>query len=514
MAPVRNLRGIGNPKPIPVNHAIPPIFAPSYKIELVNSTSIHDISDLIEVGNIKNGVTDNIGNFYFKIVDPYLELSNIYNNFDYVKVYLDYGATATTLRFKGVIERSPREDIYFKVYGRSIAMTVMGKNIIYIASDIKRSSVLIEVLNANFPEVDTSNIEDDTTTINVNYSEISFQDIMEEICGKHHDFYIDADLKAYYFEKGSKINSTEAVTSNQNHISTDFYGADSEETITRVRVYGNKENSIPVFSTSTASTEHTNGIVKERKINDSSALTPSQTLERAEFEYAAGKQIPHVGSVTSLLLPTLNPGEKLFMGIPLDKIDPDYYTINSFVHKFPILQTELIIQQKGLNMNNVIKNSARNIFGVSEQDNLLDLSFSIIYDYKIEPVYNNSIGDYVNTVIGDGLFNSGTFDNMERELGSTGVGILKTVSGSTGTWISEEILTDSPVSLISIKQSSTNLEGTKFFVSLDRGNIFKEIGSSSGNFTFPNPQNSIIIKVEIKSSNTRIKKIGIYYNIS
>ncbi len=509
MAIVRNLRGIGNTKPIPVHHAIPPIFAPTFKIELVNNTDTYDVTDLIEVGNIKNGVTDNIGNFYFKIVDPSQELSNAIVNFDNVKVYLDYGSTATTLRFNGIIERSPREDIYFKVYGRSISMTVMGKNIIYTATNKKRSDVLIEVLENNFPEVDISGIEEDTTIVNVNYSEISFQDIMEEICGKHHDFYIDANLKAYYFEKGSKTNSTEAVTSNQNHISTDFYGADSEETITKVRVYGRRDNSIPIFSTSTSSTDHTNGIVKERKINDSSALTPSQAQERADNEYTAGIEIPHVGSVTSLLLPTLAPGEKLFMGIPLDKIDPGYYTINSFVHKFPILQTELIIQQKGLNMNNVIKSSARNIFGVSEQDNIQDLDFSIIYDYQSQIDSNQDI-----IAIGDQLFNSGTFENVKLEIASTGIGVLKTISGETGTWTSEEILTDSPVSIISIKENSTNIEGSKFFVSLDRGITFKEIGSTSGSSTFDNPQNSIILKVEIKSSNTRIEKIGIYYNLS
>ena len=507
---VRNVTTVhGNSRPIPVQMAIPPTFSPAFKIELVNDSDTYDVSDLIETGEYTDGVTDNVGIFYFKIVDPDQTLSTAINNFDNIKIYLDYGKTATTLRFNGVIEKSPREDIYFKVSGRSIAMTVMGRNIIYEASNKKRSDVLIEILEKHSPEVDISGIEEDTTLVNVNYSEIPFQNIVEELSGKHHDFYIDHNLKAHYFVKGSKLNSTEAVSANYNHISTEDYGADSEETVTQVRIYGKKADNIPIFSTSTSSTAHTNGIIKEVKINDSSAVTPEQTKERADAEYDAGVEIPNVGSVTSLLLPTLAPGEKLFMGVPLDKIDPDYYTINSFIHQFPILQTKLVIQQRELNIPKIIKSSFRDIEGVSEQDNPQNLDSSIIYDYQTEV---NSDG--VVVLVGDALLNSGTFENVELDIGSTGVGVLKTISGETGTWTSEEISTDTSVTFIAIRESSTDLAGTKFFVSLDRGVTFKEIGSSSGNFRFDNPQNSIILKAEIKSSNTRITKIGIYYSES
>lgn len=492
MAPVRSLRSFGNPKPIPVIHAIPPAFAPAFKIELVNNTDTYDISDLIESGNIKNGVTDNIGNFYFKIVDPSRNLSDAISNFDNVNVYLDYGANATTLRFKGVIERNPREDIYFKIYGRSIAMIVMGKNIIYAGVNKKRSEVLTEVLNANFPEVDTSGIEEDTTLVNVNYSEISFQDIMEEICGKHHDFYIDANLKAYYFEKGSKINSTEAVAAGANHISTDFYGADSDETISRVRVYGKKEGDITFFSTSDSNTEHTNGIVKERKINDTSLITSNQTTERANFEYTAGLSIPSVGSVTSLLLPTLAPGEKLFMGVPLDKIDPDYYVINSFVHKFPILQTELIIQQKGLNMNNVIKSSARNIFGVSEQENPNDMDFSQVITFDTDS------GIHSNTVINEGF--------------------LKVLIGqNSGSWTSDLIELDEDVTKIEFKFTGDYLvqqygaTTSYIWFSLDGGTTWRVYTSDT--VEVPTGRD-LKIRIDLNADNAQVKAVAVLYKFN
>ena len=148
-------------------------------------------------------------------------------------------------------------------------------------------------------------------------------------------------------------------------------------------------------------------------------------------------------------------------------------------------------------MSKVIRRSYKFQNDVTENINPREMDFSIIYDYNLE--------------VGDRLFNNGTFDNIELEIGSTSVGVLKTISGETGTWTSAEILTDSPVSIIEIRENSEDLSGSKFFVSLDRGLTFKEIGSDAGDFSFTNPQNSIIIKAEIKSSNTRIKKIGILY---
>jgi hypothetical protein len=148
-------------------------------------------------------------------------------------------------------------------------------------------------------------------------------------------------------------------------------------------------------------------------------------------------------------------------------------------------------------MSKVIRRSYKFQNDVTENINPNKMDFSIIYDYNLDS--------------GDRLFNSGTFSNVEIEIGATGMGVLKTISGETGTWTSAEILTSSPVTAVEIRQNSTDLAGTKFFVSLDKGRTFKEIGSAAGDFTFPNAENSIIVRADIKSSNTRIKKIGILY---
>ena len=230
--------------------------------------------------------------------------------------------------------------------------------------------------------------------------------------------------------------------------------------------------------------------------------TPSQAKDLADSIAAAALVAPTLGTITSLMTPTILPGEKIKIANPTNNIPPAFYEINSFRHFFTeegSPETAFLIKKERLNISTVVKRNFSFQNDVTENINPREMDFSIIYD--------------ANSEVGDSLFADGTFDDTELEVGSTGVGVLKTISGETGTWISEEILTDSPVATIEIRQNSTDLAGTKFFVSLDKGITFKEIGSDAGNLTFTNPQNSIILKVEIKSSATRIQKVGILYTL-
>ena len=491
---VRNIRPlIGNKRPIPVYSPIPPSFSPIWKIELVDSSgNIYDITDYIDDGEFSDGVTDSIGDFNFRIIDPNKTYSSVISNFDYVKIYMDYGTTATTLRFKGVIEKTNRKLIYFEISGRSIAMIVTGKNLIYSATKKKRSDVITEILNTNFPSINTDNIESDTTIISVNYSEVSFQNIIEDLCGKHHDFYIDKDLNANYFVSGSKENKTEAVTQDYNHISTEGYGSDSENTVTRVRVYGKKVGDISLFATSSSSTEHTNGIAKDRKITDKSIITTDQATERANFEYENNIAIPNIGSITSVLLPTLSPGEKLFIELPIDGIAPGYYTINSYTHSFPSLETKLIIQGKKLNIPQIIKSNINLAEGATEDDNPYNLDFSIII------TFDESSGTNQDTVINE--------DRLKVKPGS-----------STGTWRSDVYKLPSDVKTIAFKMTGDNLikqysaTTSNLWYSLDGGTT-EHIYVIGAGTEIPSGTD-LRIRIDLNSSDARVEAVGFMYSL-
>lgn len=510
MARVRNLGGIGKTKPIPSTHFIPPRFAPVWKLEIVTDTETIDATELIASGEFSDGVTDKIGDFMFRLLDPSNTTSDKVDEFDTVNVYLDYGSTATTLRFTGKIERkSSAEQIYLDISGRSVAMIATGVNINYSSEGPKaRSQIITEVIefvnskNSSENQISTSGIEEDLTTADVSFGEIPFWQVISEICnGGNRDAYVSTGLVFNYFERGSRENSTEAIVESINLVEAFDFAKDTEKIVTKVRVYGKQDGNVPIIYSSSSDTNQTKGIVKELKIDIGTILTPAQAKDLADSSAAAQNVAPTIGTMVSTMLPTILPGEKLNITNPTNNIPPASYEINSYRHLFTedgSPQTAVVINKDRVDVSEIIKRSYNFQNDVTENINPRKMDFSIVYDYSLE--------------VGDRLFDDGTFDNTELEVGSTGIGVLKTVSGETGTWISEEILTDAPVSTIEIRENSEDLAGSKFFVSLDRGVTFKEIGSDSGNFTFSNPQNSIIVKAEIKSSNTRIKKIGILYN--
>lgn len=511
MARVRNVGSIGKIKPIPSTHFIPPRFAPVYKIEVVTDTETIDLTELLASGEFSDGVTDKIGDFIFRLLDPSNNISNRVEEFDTINVYLDYGTTANTLRFAAKVERkSNAEQIYLDIEGRSIAMIATGVNITYSSDGPKaRSEIISDIIdlvneqNSSSNQISKSGIETDSGTANVSYGEIPFWQVVAEICnGGGRDAYVSPALVFNYFERGSRENRTEAVVESVNLIEAFDFAKDTEQIVTKVRVYGKQDGNVPIIYSSSSDTTQTKGIVKELKRDIGTILTTDQAQDLAESTAATNLNAPTLGTITSLMTPTILPGEKVKMANPTNNIPPAFYEISNFRHVFTeegIPETLFTIKKERIDMSRVIKKNFNFQNDVTENINPRKMDFSIIYDY--------------NTEVGDLLFSTGTFEDSELEIGSTGIGVLKTDGGATGTWISAEILTTSPVSIIEIRQNSTDLGNTKFFVSLDKGITFKEIGSDAGDFIFTNPQNSIIIKAEIKSSNTRIEKIGILYSL-
>ena len=86
MSPVRNVKSIGKNKPIPSTHFIPPRFAPIYKIEIVTDTETIDVTELLASGEFSDGVTDKIGDFLFRLLDPSNNIANRSEEFDTVNV--------------------------------------------------------------------------------------------------------------------------------------------------------------------------------------------------------------------------------------------------------------------------------------------------------------------------------------------------------------------------------------------------------------------------------------------
>lgn len=504
---VRNIGGIGGVKPIPVKHFIPPKFSPIYKIEVVTDTETIDLTELLVKGDYSDGVTNSIGDFSFTILDPSNTNSNRIEEFDTVNVYIDYGTTATTLRFVGKIERkSNEEQIYLTLSGRSIGMITTGKNITYSSNGPKARSVILKELiegrgvpgdsdyyPANFTTITTTGIEDDLTEIEVNYQEIPFWNIVEELCiygGR--DAYVNTTSVFNYFVKGSRENSTEAIVENINLIETLNYAKDTEEIYTKVRVYGNKINSIPIIATSSPNTTYTKGIVKEFKIDNSSISTVTQATELANSEASDKRIPPTIGSIISLMLPTILPGEKINIANPVNNIPPAAYEINSYRQIFSedgVPQTELIIKKDRLELSGILKSNIKFQYDIPDNINNYDMDFSEIINFETDS------GVHSNTIINEDY--------------------LKVATGqSSGTWTSDTITLDSDVSSIEFRMVGDNLikqYGTTtsyVWFSFD-GKPFVQYN----NLTEAPTGRDLKIRIDLNSSDATVKAVAVLYKL-
>ena len=492
MPPVRNLRGIGSRKPIPIFTWIPPGFNPIHKIEVfdVDTGTAHDVTDLVIEGEYTWGVTGTIGKFEFTVDNSAQDFLNIFTPYDEIRVYLDYGATASTIRFKGLIERVSKKDFNLVLTGRGPAAKFMDKNVTYSATDKARSTILTEIIQKYFTDLTTNNLSTDSITSTVNYFEVPFWTVVEDICNQgSFDAYVDADFDFNYFERGSKSNITEAIIHEYNLIETGDFAPDASNISNSVKVYGKEVEGIPILATAPDTVSQGTFGVKDLKIQDASITTVDQAQSRANYELSLNKDAPVVGSVTSLLLPTIQPGEKVRISDPLNELAPDFYEVFEYRQMFnndDPPKTEVTIKKERNKISNILKKRIRYESEAVTNVNPNELDHSIIYDYETD------VGTHSGTEITEG--------------------VLKLKSGeTTGIWESDVTNVAFEVSFAEVRREGDDLTGLKIYISLDGGANYSQVEGVVGEQVTVAGQN-IKVRVIITSTNTRIRALGILYS--
>lgn len=492
---VRNLRGLTRIKPIPVYVWIPPAEGSIHKIEVSDGTTDYDVTDVVIGGEYKYGITETIGTFKFTIDNSGQFYSNKFNVYDVVNVYLDYGTTASTIRFKGIIERVSKKNSNIIVEGRGPGTKIISKNVTYSATNKSRSTILSEIISANFSGVlTTTNLETDSTTKTVNYFEKPFWDIVGEICNEAgYDSYIDTSFDFHYFSSTSRTNTTEAVVHEYNLIDTFDFSPDASNIFNKVRVYGADVGSLPLIASAKDTTSQGIYEIRELKINDSNITTPAQAQARADFELSLNKDPPTIGTIVSLGLPTLLPGEQLRVSDPLNEINPGFYKVFEFRHVFSNdepFKTEVTIQKQRTNIPDILRRSLKFDSDTSANPNPNDMDFSLIEDFNLD------VGTHTDTEIEDG--------------------VLKLQTGqSIGSWLSNNVTLTSHISTIEARMEGSNLSNTNVFVSTDGGLTFNQVaglGAPSSLTITDSIANNLQFRVDLVSANTEIDTIGILYS--
>ena len=490
--PVRNISSIGNTKPIPVHVFIPPLYNAIYKLEIVSDSGTYDITDIVIEGEYTNGVTETVGSFSITFDNSKGNYTNTFSIYDKLNIYIDYGASATTKRFVGLIERISKTGSKIIISGKGTALRTLMKNVTYSATEKERSEVLKAIIDKYFSGIiTTNNISSDTTKITVSYEEKPFWEIVEELSNAAgYDSYVDVDFDFHYFESGSITNETECIVHENNLVETGDFTPDLELVSNRVRVYGKKTEGIPLLATAedTSAQSDIDGDIREYIITDESIDTKTEAQNRADFELANRKDPPIIGNVISLGLPTLQPGEKLRISDPLNGLDPKAYMIRKYRHIFSNddpLKTEVTIQKTGDSLVKVLKGRIKFETEIRNPINPNEMESSVVYDFS------SDVGTH-----------SGTEIDTEAQ-------VLKTTGGSTGTWISPVTTVSSNVTGVEVRIKGNKVDTTNAYISVDGGTTYTPTNFSGTQKTLSGKD--LRVKVSINSADTEVKGVGILY---
>jgi hypothetical protein len=480
-------------KKIPVYVWIPPTFAPIYKIELVKGTSgtTYDITDIIYEGNYTDGITQTIGNFEFTVDNTNETYTGVFALYDTIKISIDYGTDATTIRFKGMIEKVSQRGEKLIVSGRSVAARVMGITVTKSYTNQYTHDIIIDLLSSYASYITTTNVDtvDITDTqVTVNWYQRPFWECILELCSRAtYDFYIDTNFDANYFVSNTRQNANECVVHEYNLIETGDFAPDLSVLKNRIIVYGNKVEDQQIIYTAEDTDSITAYDLKEEIINDTSLVTVSQAEARADYELASKKDPPIIGEVTSLILPTITPGEQIRISDPMSNLQPAYYAIQKYTHSFSNdepPQTTLTVQKEINTVYTILKKRITFETQAVSMDNPNEMKYSIIDDFSVD------LGTHTNTAIANGR--------------------LYATSGG-GYWVSEVTNAETDATTAEFRVKGDQLvAGMQYFVSTNNGLFYQSITPNTA-ITLTPPGRVIKVKVLFNITTPQIDSYSLLY---
>ena len=253
---------------------------------------------------------------------------------------------------------------------------------------------LKEIIEENFTDLSISGIEENTTLASVNYTEVYFQDVIIDLCGDDYDGYVDENFVMQYFEQGSRLNETEAVVHDMNLINTGDFSQDLQQLSNKIRVYGKSKDSIPLVYTSEDTDSISQYDQRDAKIEMTNLSTQEEIKRVAEYQKGLLSGEITTGTITSLALPTLKPGEKLRVSDPQNGLEPGEYMVKTLNHIFSNddpQMTEVTLEKETTSMSRYLGGRIKYESEVSNRENPYGLDYSYIIDYlTVHGTFNNT----------------------------------------------------------------------------------------------------------------------------
>jgi hypothetical protein len=472
---------------------IPPNQSAKWKIIITKNGNDYDVTNRIRFVSVKDYVTESIGEFRVAIYDPTGNLSRIFTGYEVFRYYKDYASTATTLRFRGRVERPSKQGYYLVLTGRREDANLQYRTVTKQFNNTECSSILSSLIASYAPGYTSTNVTVSTTNLTINFYQKGFWSCVRDLCeAAGFDCYADANLDFHFFEKGTITNTTEAIVHDNNLLGIEDFTPDISLVRNRIIVYGAFVDGIQVIYTAEDTTSQSSYGVRERIINDDNVTSYTQAQDLADYILSLEKDPPDTGKITSLLLATIQPGDSIRLSVPSADIDPGTYIMTGYEdvinYETGSLTTTVAVNKEPERISHIIRDRVEQENGFKQtSSNPEEMRYAYNFNYDVDS------GSHTNTEIVDG--------------------VLKPTAG-TGTWISPARSLPSNISEAYLILVGETLTGATVSVSGNNGVSYQEIANKSKIVLSSAVGSNLRIKVVFSSADTQIDSLSLQYKLS
>lgn len=481
---------------------IPPSSSPTWKIMVFrNDGTIDDITDYISKCEVEDYVTESVGAFSFEIFDPNEVYASAWTGNEVFVYYKDYAITATTLVFRGRIEKPSKRGHKLVVKGKSESSKLLTKTVTAQYTNTECSVILKDLFANNATWATTTGVETSTVFITVDWYDKPMLDCVQELCSSAgYDFYVNASLDAQFFEVGSRQNETDAIVHDRNMLELKEFTPDLTQIRNIVRVYGAEVNGIQAFYTAKKSSTDSpdygyNTDFGERVeiIRNDSVTTYEQARDIATARVNEKIVPPQTGEIVGFLLATVLPGEQVRLSSPADEIQPGFYSSTGYKDTLDVqngrFTTNIYINRTPRKISHIIKSQIQSDNKkISSPINQFSLDFS--YDFQ----FDINSGSHTSTEITDGA--------------------LRLVSGqSSGQWVSDERELSENVVNATMKIRGSSLNNVRIYVSGNNGLNYQELTDSQNTSISSAIGKNLRVKVQFLGE-AEVDSLSVQYSYS
>jgi len=438
---------------------IPPVVTANYRITVESDGVEEDITDIAFPFTVEDGVTDGIGNFEFTVPNVNETYTKKWTGMEIFRYYCDYASgVASTLRFRGRLENPRKNGNNVTATGRSETLFVHGTNIQRDYQNVDAGAIIFDLFTTYAGgRFDLTEINQTTgILLTFTFSETPFWDAIEAVSdAAGYDCFVSALLVAKFFERGTILNTEDALVHDKNILFTGDFTDDVTLVKNKFKIVGGTIGGVQVRHTANDTESQNRYGVRDETINDDGIITYAAAVEFGDSLLDLSKNPPQIGEVRGIMLATIQPGDSLLISDPLNGIDPKYYKTRSFIHAFT--------EQEGLTTQVVINKSSRKV--------------SRIFRENIQRAFKktNTSGDTDDLGFSEiELFD----DNSGTHLGTEIVGgLLRLASGqSSGTWTSYQFANNTTnINKVKLNIFGDNISDVTIEISVDNGGTYQEL---------------------------------------